>query len=66
MVIAQIEQQVKAEAAAAKIKVGEPAPEISLPGPDGKVRKLSDYKGKVVLIDFGLHGVDLAEKQIHM
>lgn len=52
MVIAQIEQQVKAEAAAAKIKVGEPAPEISLPGPDGKVRKLSDYKGKVVLIDF--------------
>jgi peroxiredoxin len=52
MVIGQIEQQVKAEAAAAKIKVGEPAPEISLPGPDGKVRKLSDYKGKVVLIDF--------------
>jgi len=52
MVIAQIEQQVQMESAAAKIKVGEEAPEISLPGPDGKIRKLSNYKGKLVLIDF--------------
>lgn len=51
-VVMQMEQQSQMEAAAAKIKVGEPAPEISLPGPDGKIRKLSDYKGKVVLIDF--------------
>ena len=29
-----------------------PAPEIALPGLDGKKRKLSDLKGKVVLIDF--------------
>ena len=34
------------------IKVGMPAPEIALPGLDGKKRKLSDLKGKVVLIDF--------------
>jgi thiol-disulfide isomerase/thioredoxin len=52
MVIGQIEQQAMMEAAAAKIKVGEPAPEIALPGPDGKIRKLSDYKGKLVLLDF--------------
>ncbi len=52
MIIDQIQQQTQMEAAAAKIKVGEPAPEISLPGPDGKIRKLSNYKGKVVLIDF--------------
>jgi thiol-disulfide isomerase/thioredoxin len=52
MIISQIEQQVTMETAAAKIKVGEPAPEIALPGPDGKIRKLSSYKGKVVLIDF--------------
>lgn len=35
-----------------KIKVGEPAPDISLPDPDGNIRKLSDLKGKVVLLDF--------------
>lgn len=51
-VIMQMEQQVQAQSAGQKIKVGEPAPEISLPDPKGKVRKLSDYKGKVVLIDF--------------
>lgn len=51
-ILGQLEQQMQMEAAAAKIKVGEDAPEISLPGPDGKVRKLSSYKGKVVLIDF--------------
>jgi thiol-disulfide isomerase/thioredoxin len=35
-----------------KINVGQPAPEISMPNPDGKVMKLSDLKGKVVLVDF--------------
>ncbi len=29
-----------------------PAPEISLPNPDGQVMNLSDLRGKVVLIDF--------------
>jgi peroxiredoxin len=33
-------------------KKGKPAPEISLPGLDGKVINLSDLKGKIVLIDF--------------
>lgn len=32
--------------------VGQPAPEIALPDPEGKIRKLSDLKGKVVMIDF--------------
>jgi len=52
MVITQVEQQAQMEAASAKIKVGEAAPDIALPGPDGKTRKLSDYKGKLVLVDF--------------
>lgn len=31
---------------------GNEAKEISLPNPDGEVMKLSDYRGKVVLLDF--------------
>ncbi len=34
------------------LAVGQPAPEISLPNPDGEVVKLSDLQGKYVLIDF--------------
>lgn len=34
------------------IKAGQPAPEIALPNPEGKVLKLSDLKGQVVLLDF--------------
>jgi len=33
-----------------KLKVGEAAPEFSLPGTDGKTHKLSDYKGKAVVL----------------
>ncbi|MFY7972151.1 MAG: redoxin family protein [Flavobacteriales bacterium] len=40
------------EVPGSKIAVGQAAPEIALPDPTGKVRKLSDLKGKVVLIDF--------------
>lgn len=36
----------------AQIKRGHPAPEMSLPDPNGKTVRLSDLKGKVVLIDF--------------
>jgi len=32
--------------------VGQPAPEISLPDPDGKVVTLSSFRGKYVLVDF--------------
>jgi peroxiredoxin len=34
------------------LSVGQPAPEIELPNPDGTMVKLSDLKGKYVLIDF--------------
>jgi peroxiredoxin len=32
--------------------IGQPAPEIALPNPDGKVVSLSSMKGKYVLVDF--------------
>lgn len=32
--------------------IGDQAPEIALPNPDGQVIQLSDLRGKVVLIDF--------------
>jgi thiol-disulfide isomerase/thioredoxin len=35
-----------------KTSVGSMAPELAFKDPDGKIRKLSDLKGKVVLIDF--------------
>ncbi len=38
--------------ARAKIKVGMPAPDIAMPNPEGEILKLSDLKGKIVLIDF--------------
>ncbi|EOZ93641.1 Thiol:disulfide interchange protein [Indibacter alkaliphilus LW1] len=34
------------------LAVGQPAPEISLPNPDGEMINLSDLRGKYVLIDF--------------
>lgn len=47
-----LEKQMLQSQATELIQVGAPAPEISLPGPDGKVRSLSGLRGKVVLIDF--------------
>ena len=38
--------------ASGNVRIGAPAPEIDLPGLDGKNRKLSDLKGSVVLLDF--------------
>ena len=32
-----------------KLKVGDRAPEFALQGSDGKIHKLSDYKGKIVV-----------------
>ncbi len=34
------------------LKVGDEAPNISLPNPAGEIMKLSDLRGKVVLVDF--------------
>lgn len=34
------------------LSVGQPAPEIALPNPEGELVKLSDLRGKYVLIDF--------------
>lgn len=50
--IAQLEQQGQQAVSQEKIKVGEMAPDISLPGPDGKMHSLASLKGKVVLLDF--------------
>jgi peroxiredoxin len=50
--IGSIEAQIAQQESSDKIKVGETAPDISLPGPDGKMRSLSSLKGKVVLLDF--------------
>jgi peroxiredoxin Q/BCP len=33
-----------------ELKVGDKAPEFSLPGTDGKTHKLSAYKGKTVVL----------------
>jgi peroxiredoxin len=35
-----------------KTAIGQPAPEIALPDPDGKILPLSSFKGKYVLVDF--------------
>jgi peroxiredoxin Q/BCP len=36
--------------APAELKVGDKAPDFALQGSDGKVHKLSDYKGKTVVL----------------
>ncbi len=36
--------------ASAEVKQGDQAPDFALAGSDGKVHKLSDYKGKVVIV----------------
>jgi thiol-disulfide isomerase/thioredoxin len=52
MMIVELGKAKARREAASIVKVGMPAPEIALPGVDGKVRRLSDMKGKTVLIDF--------------
>ncbi|MEZ4915499.1 MAG: TlpA disulfide reductase family protein [Chitinophagales bacterium] len=45
-------QQAAMEAAAGKIAIGSEAPDFTQKNPQGKDVKLSDYRGKVVLLDF--------------
>ncbi len=47
--ILQVKQQLDEMRA---LSVGQPAPEIELPNPEGTMVKLSDLRGKYVLIDF--------------
>ena len=47
-----IEDLVKKMATVKLTAIGNPAPEISLPSPDGEVVKLSSLQGQVVLVDF--------------
>jgi peroxiredoxin Q/BCP len=39
-----------AAASAQELKVGDVAPDFSLPGTDGKTHRLSDLKGKTVVL----------------
>ncbi len=50
--LTQLKQQIAFLKSQAQIQVGQPAPDLRLPGPDGKTYQLSDLKGQVVLLDF--------------
>jgi thiol-disulfide isomerase/thioredoxin/Tfp pilus assembly protein PilF len=50
--IQKIQEELKADSVSASEMVGRPAPDFSLPDLDGNVRKLSDHREKVVLLDF--------------
>lgn len=39
-------------AARAELQVGQPAPEFALPDQNGKIHRLSDYRGRVVVLAF--------------
>jgi peroxiredoxin len=51
-VVKQVEQSLKGPEAQGGLAIGQEAPNIELPDPSGKVRKLSDLRGKIVLLDF--------------
>jgi len=50
--VAGLEQKLMLKQSRDKIKVGEPAPNITAKSPDGKEYSLEDLKGQVVLLDF--------------
>ncbi len=50
--IAKVNRQYAEQQRQAKIKVGAIAPDIALPNPEGEIMRLSDLRGKLVLLDF--------------
>lgn len=50
--LTQMKKQAAIMQANEKIKVGQPAPDISLPSPTGVNYALSDLKGQIILLDF--------------
>lgn len=48
--------------AQASVKVGEAAPNFSLPGDDGKTHSLADYKGKTVVLEWTNDGCPFVKK----
>jgi thiol-disulfide isomerase/thioredoxin len=48
----QVQQLIAQVGATGLLKVGNEAPEISLPDPDGKIINLSSTRGNIVLLDF--------------
>jgi hypothetical protein len=54
-----------AEAQKIGINIGDKAPELIGTSPDGKTIKLSDTKGKVVLLDFWAAGVAVPPRKPH-
>lgn len=54
--------QTAATQAASGPTVGKPAPTFSLKDWDGKTRKLADYKGKIVVLEWFNHGCPFVKK----
>ena len=50
MLVAGVMTQTAAAQGAAELKVGDMAPDFTLPGTDGKTHKLSDYRGKQAVV----------------
>lgn len=47
------------------VETGKPAPDFSLPSSDGKTYKLSELKGKVVVLEWLNHGCPFVKKHYH-
>lgn len=54
--------QAAPEAPAAQAVVGKPAPDFSLPNTEGAQTRLSDYKGKIVVLEWFNHGCPFVQK----
>jgi len=50
--VSAVDQAYQQQLMRERVQVGNPAPDITLPTPDGTEYSLSDLKGKVVLLDF--------------